>query len=251
MSSVKPAIQIKPVATNPYVNTVVKPVSNTKSWSDDTITAPVPKAKPVATNPYVNTVVKPVSNTKSWSDDTITSPVPKACKTKNDTWDTSPSEDDISISKPKPGPSILQKTQSFTPSNYLPESDSDMNSFETEIRRLDVKKPSTVENPVNKNIGSGYKVIGISEVQSPLSEDSSWTTSVPINKQPTSKGVANLIQKPKTDASTWDDSRPLSADLKKSNNSSGLSNLIQRVDTTGVENLTKIMDTIINSKKTQ
>ena len=97
MSIVKPATQKKPVATNPYVNTAIKPVSNTKSWSDDTITSPVPKATKtnlVTTNPYVNTVVKPVSNTKSWSDDTITSPVPKASKTKSDTWDTSPSEDE-------------------------------------------------------------------------------------------------------------------------------------------------------------
>ena len=38
-------------------------------------------------------------------------------------------------------------------------------------------------------------------------------------KQSTTKGVHNLIQKHKTDESTWDDSRPLSADLKKSKNS--------------------------------
>jgi hypothetical protein len=208
------------------------------------VVKPLSQTKPVTINPYVNTVVRPVSNTKSWSDDTITSPAPKVSRAKNDnTWDTSPSEDDVSVLKPKV-PSILQKTQPFVPStNYLTESDSENDSVETEIRRLDTKKPTAVANTVNKNTGTGYKVVGLSKVQSPLSDDSSWTTTpVPFNKETTKK-----VEKPKTDESTWDDSRPLSADIKKS----VLSNSSPRKDKAGVENLTSIIDTIMHSDKKQ
>ncbi len=90
---------------------------------------------------------------------------------------------------------------------------------------------------VNKQISNGYKVIGLTNVHSPLSDDSSWTTSpVPFNEELPSKGVHNLVQKPKTDESTWDDSRPLSADLKQSK---------------GVENLIKVTNTITDTNKKQ
>lgn len=218
--------------------------------------------RPATSNPYATAVLHPVSSTKSWSDDTITAPAPaklsqiKKQKTASDTWDTSPSDDDTNVSKPKSVLSNLQKTLTFAPAtNYRTSSISDDDSIETEIRKLDVQKPtagSAIEKLVNKQIGTGYKVIGLSDVQSPVNEDSSWTTSpVPDNKESNTKGIHHLVQKQNIDESTWDDSRPLSADLKKSNNSSVLSNLIQRVDTTGVENLTKIMDTIINSNKKQ
>jgi len=206
--------------------------------------------KPITSNVYVNTVLQPVSNTKSWSDDTITaSPIKKQEPPRDNSWDTSASDDNTNVPKRKHVSSNLQKTQPFLPStNNLTSSDSDNNSVETEIRRLDLQKPSNekgLENLVNKQIGNSYKVIGLSKVQSPLSEDSSWTTSPvpPFNKESTTKGIQNLVQQPKSDESTWDDSRPLSADLKVINSS--------KVSTTGIENLIRIMDTIIQSTKKQ
>ncbi len=104
--------------------------------------------------------------------------------------------------------------------------------METKIRKFDVPKPSN-ETDVNK-------VIGLSKTQSPISDDSSWTTSpVPFNEQLPTQGIQNLVHRIKSDDSTWDDdSRPLSTDVSKR-------------QTTGVENLTKIMDTIMQSNKKQ
>ncbi len=114
----------------------------------------------------------------------------------------------------------------------LTSSDSDDNSVETKIRKVDAQKPS-IETNTNKPIE-------LSKVQSPRSDDSSWTTSpIPFNEQLPPKGVQNLVQKVKSDDSTWDDdSRPLSTDVSKR-------------QTTGVDNLTKIMDTIMQSTKKQ
>lgn len=212
------------------------------------------KRPDTSSNPYVNTAVRPVSSAKSWSDDTITaSPIKKQEPKSTNSWDTSVSDDQTSISKPKKPTSNLQKTQPFSPStqNLTSSSDTDDNSVETEIRKLDIKKPTnetTVDNLVNKQISNGYKVIGLTNVHSPLSDDSSWTTSpVPFNEELPSKGVHNLVQKPKTDESTWDDSRPLSADLKTSKYSNDLS----KEKTTGVENLYKIIETIQHSDNKQ
>ncbi len=182
--------------------------------------------RPATSNPYATAVLHPVSSTKSWSDDTITAPAPaklsqiKKQKTASDTWDTSPSDDDTNVSKPKSVLSNLQKTLTFAPAtNYRTSSISDDDSIETEIRKLDVQKPtagSAIEKLVNKQIGTGYKVIGLSDVQSPVNEDSSWTTSpVPDNKESNTKGIHHLVQKQNIDESTWDDSRPLSSDLKQ------------------------------------
>jgi hypothetical protein len=203
------------------------------------------QAQPTSKNKPVNTVHQPISNAKSWSDDTITAPPKKKQELKsNNSWDTSASDDDLSASKQKPISSNLQKTKPLSPStNNLTSSDSDDNSVETKIRKLDIQKPSNeiiVENLVNKQITNNYKVIGLS------SEDSSWTTSpVPIDKELPTKGIHSLVQQKKTDESTWDDSRPLSADLKSSKKSKDLS----KKETPGVENLIKIMDTIIHSNK--
>jgi hypothetical protein len=200
----------------------------------------------------VNTVLQPVSNVKSWSDDTVSALPTKKQEPRSNSWDTSLSDDDATISKPKRVPSNLQRAQPFSPStNDLTSSDTDNNSVETEIRKLDIQKPS-IENLVNKQISNGYKVIGLPEAQSPLSDDSSWTTSlVPFNKESTTKGTQNLVLKPKIDESTWDDSRPLSADLKVRKNSDDLSSLLRSTDSSGVENLIKIVDTIIHSNKKQ
>jgi len=204
------------------------------------------QAQPTSKNKPVNTVHQPISNAKSWSDDTITvSPKKKQELKSNNSWDTSASDDDLSAFKQKPISSNLQKTKPLSPStNNLTSSDSDDNSVETKIRKLDIQKPSNeiiVENLVNKQITNNYKVIGLS------SEDSSWTTTspVPIDKELPTKGIHNLVQQKKTDESTWDDSRPLSVDLKSSKKSKDLS----KKETPGVENLIKIMDKIIHSNK--
>ena len=153
-----------------------------------------------------------------------------------------------------------------------------------------------IQNLVNPQIGNSYQVIPptpIATVQSPVSEDSSWTTSsVTGNQQPTAKEISSLVQQQplltkKPSEPTWDDdSRPLSADLKrtsfnsKSHISSSsddsdddqdkksativkspltggvLSNLVQtnirsteftEIKPTGIENLTRIIDTIMHT----
>ncbi|CAF3894666.1 unnamed protein product [Rotaria sp. Silwood1] len=72
------------------------------------------------------------------------------------------------------------------------------------------------------------------------------------NKETTTKGLNNVVeeqQQQKTDESTWDDSRPLSVDLKNSN-SIRTTNLSD-VQSKGIENFVKIMDTITHSYKKQ
>jgi hypothetical protein len=220
--------------------------------------------KPITSNPQF----QPASSTKSWSDDTITAALPKHPQTvkkvsKTDTWDSSSAaqsdDEDTDKIKPKKALSTLMQTQPFSPpTQHLSASESDNDSFETEIRKLDAPKPSPIQTLVNKQIGSGYHVIGPSEAQSPLSEDSSWTSSLPVNKQSTaSKGITTLVQQQPlhSNESTWDDSRPLSADLKQ--NSNGLSSLVQasmrpvEVPTTGIENLSKIIETIKHSNESR
>ncbi|CAF1186000.1 unnamed protein product [Adineta ricciae] len=232
--SVIPATQIKPSTTTMNTTVLHRTVSNTRSWSDDTITAPV---------------VPPL--TKSTALKKLISP--------NDSWSSLQSDDEESVSKPKSAISALQKTLPFSPTtNYRAHSDSEEDSVETEIRKLDLQKPSangsTVQTLVNKSIGNGYKVIGPSEVHSALSDDSSWTPSpAPITKEPTTKGVASLVQK--IDDSTWDDSRPLSVEPIEKSVGKSITNLVSNKPdlsepkSTGVENLTKMMASIMHPIK--
>ncbi|CAF4080579.1 unnamed protein product [Rotaria sp. Silwood2] len=228
----------------------IQPAFNRKD-SDNTSTSisneKLPKqVQPILekkSNIYVNTLPQQPSHTKSWSDDTITVPAAQIKKSEqhSETWDTSTSDDDnIVTSKPQHVSNILQKTLPFSPSkDDAIESDSDNNSVDTEIQKFDINKPSnetTIQKLVNNKIGNGYRVIGLTEIHSPVSEDSSWTiTSAKINKESikNTKGITNLIQQMKTDESTWDDSHQLSHSLKQSK---------------GIENLVKIMDTIVQTK---
>ncbi|UJR09774.1 hypothetical protein I4U23_014001 [Adineta vaga] len=228
--------QNKPIGTNANTTVLHQIVPNTKSWSDDTITAPHPIAKPSALKKQISP---------------------------DDTWNSSISDDDRNVIKPKSAISTLQKTLPFTPStNYQIHSDSaddddDEDSVETEIRKLDAQKTSTASTTqalVNTHIGSGYKVIGLTEAHSVLSDDSSWTPSPALgNKEPTTKGVRNLVQK--ADDSTWDDSRPLSIEPKEKSTVKSISSLVTNqpnlpeAKSTGVENLTKMMTSIIHPIK--
>jgi hypothetical protein len=198
------------------------------SKSVDKLVKPSSENKPT-------TVVKPVSNAKSWSDDTVSAPPAKKQEPRSNSWDTSISDDDddTNISKSKHPSTKLHKTQPFSASVInLSSSDTDDNSVDTKIRKVDIQKP-TNDTGVNK-------AIGLSKAQSPTSDESSWTTSpVPFNEELPTKGIQNLVKKIKSDDSTWDDdSRPLSVDLSKGQE-------------TGVENLIKIMDTIMHSNKKQ
>ena len=129
-------------------------------------------------------------------------------------------DDETGIYKPKHALSNLVQTQPLSPSTqHLTDSDSDNDSFETEIRRLDIGKPTTnatVQKLVQPSIGSGYKVIGPEEISSPASEGSSWTSPV---EPATNKTIYRLVQEQplvstKLSESTWDDSRPLSPEAK-------------------------------------
>lgn len=151
-----------------------------------------------------------LSSMKSWSDDTLSQP-PKPILTKkttdsSDRWDstsvTQSDDEDITISKPKAPEVNLQSTQPFPAA----ESDSDNESFETEIRRMDDEKHSTG--------ATGYKVIGPHDQVSQKSEpSSSWTS--PVKATSTSKVIQTLVTEaplfiPRDDESPWDDSRPMS-----------------------------------------
>jgi hypothetical protein len=254
------------------------------------VTQRTQQSKPFTSNLYTTPARQTVTSTRSWSDDTITAPprptqsIIKKSVSPDDTWNSSHSDEDFDARKPKSALSTLQKTLPFAPStNYGIDRDSDDDSPETEIRKLDTHKPvvgSTVQALVNKQVGNGYKVVGVNEVQSPVSDESSWTTSAPVHKEPINRGVQNLIQKPdesswttsallhkeptnrgvqnliqKPDDSTWDDSRPLSVDLNDKQTLKSVSNLVvhqpalPQAGTTGVENLTKMMASIMQRPK--
>ncbi|CAF1562232.1 unnamed protein product [Rotaria sp. Silwood1] len=230
---------------------------------------PILEKKPITSNIYVNTLPQQTSNTKSWSDDTITVPVTQIKKIErhSETWDTSTSEDDnINTSKPQHTSNILQKTLPFSPSkDDLTDSNSDNNSVNTEIRNFDINK-TVIQNLVNTKIGNGYRVIGPTKTQSPISDDSSWTTtSVKMNKESTinTKGITNLVQQIKKDESTWDNSHSLTTNLKQTKD---IENRIQQIKTEestwddsqvlshsskqskGIDNPVKIMDTNVHIK---
>lgn len=201
---------------------------------------------------YINTAFQPASNTKSWSDDTITAPVIPIKKSEpiSDTWDTSTSEDSKIIPKPKPTSDILHKTLPFSPTKEVStDSASDSDSVDTEIRTSTKHKPLNQTTIQNTKVGSGYKIIGATDAPTPVSEDSSWTTA----SQRMNKGIENLVVKPKSDESTWTDTQMMTSNnLKQSKHSDDLSNYDRsKVQPTGVENLFKIIDSITQMKKTQ
>jgi len=184
------------------------------------------------------------------------------------------------------GTAMFTTTPTPTNEKFHP-SDSDEDSIEMAVQKLNSQKASSgIQNLINQQIGNSYKVsqpTSFPNAQSPLSEESSWTTSsAGLNKQSTTKGISSLVQQQpllskKSTEPTWDDSRPLSADLKRtsiiSSSSDGsdvdevkksstivkspftnsvLSNIVQtniqptETKTTGVENLMKIIDTIMH-----
>lgn len=214
--------------------------------SDNTSTS-ISVKKPVqpSSQPKATTVSQLVSNVKSWSDDTTSAPPikPKA-EPRSNSWDTSVSDDeDATLSKSKEPPKSLPKPLTLSTSiiNVSSSDTDDDNSVDTEIRKLDLDKslPSKgIENLVNKSVGGGYKVVGISEVQSPVSEDSSWSTSlVPFNQSAPAKPAQTIVQ---ADDSTWDDdSRPLSTHLSP--------RVTTATTATGVENLMKIINDVKQS----
>lgn len=168
-----------------------------------------PVAAAIATVPNKPTISKLVSDSKSWSDDTTLPSPRKSAGAKLNSWDTSTSDDDFSEDKPNKTVTNLVTTQPFAPpADISSSSDSENNSVSTEIRKIDTsnKKPTT----------NTYQVIGINEVQSPRSEDSSWTTSPVPFAQPLPPTTT------KDDDSTWNDSK-------------------------GVDKLVKMIDTIIDS----
>ena len=149
---------------------------------------------------------------------------------------------------------------------------------------------NVVQSLVNKQIGGSYgsqPATSFPNAQSPTSEHSSWSSSsIGVNKDSTTtKGISSLVQQQplltgkKSNEPTWDDSRPLSADLKRTSiltdssdesyfdddgksativkspyTTPTLSNLVQQniqptePKSTGVENLTKIFDSIMHAK---
>ena len=202
------------------------------------------------------------------------------------------------FSKPHPLPT-LNGTSMFTTTTTTPtkqtfdETTSDEDSIEAAVQRLNTQKAAGgIQNIVNKQVGNTFQLPSqttIPSIRSPVSEESSWSTAsvTPGKKVSSTKGVQSLIQQQplltkKSSEPTWDDSRPLSADLKRNSFSSKtrsstssdesdldeekksstivkspftnniLSNLVQTniqptetKTTGGIENLTKMMETIM------
>ncbi len=289
-----------------------KPLVGPNLIAGPTVSSP---QKNVTLDSLINSLPQPqplVSSSTSWThDSTFThqreQPITQAKKI--DRWDdsstTQSDDDDTGVYRtnvppptfPKPQP--LNGTAMFTTTPTKDDSDdskSDEDSIEAAVQKLNTQKAAAgIENLVNKQIGNTYKLpqqISIPNVQSPLSEDSSWTaSSSTLNKESTTKVVHPLVLQPpllskKSTEPSWDDSRPLSADLKRSTNisnnqdltssdesdadedkkqstivkspftNSAISDLVSKniqstqfsdSETTGVENLTKIIETIMFS----
>jgi hypothetical protein len=278
--------------------------------------------KNVTINSLVNSLPQPqpiASNSGSWThESTFThqreQPVKQAKRIEQ--WDNSSTtqsdDDDAGIYRTKPVTTSLPKPQTLSTLNGTTmftttqaahassdDSKSDEDSIEAAVQKLNTQKAAGgIQNLVNQQIVSSYKSpqqTSILNAQSPINEDSSWSTtsSAKINKESTTKGIYSLVQQQpllnkKPSEPSWDDSRPLSADLIRSSNiskpqsssnsddsdvdqdnksstivkspytNSALSHLVGKniqptefteTKTTGVENLTKIIDTIMNSSK--
>lgn len=137
-----------------------------------------------------------------------------------------------------PNPQTLNNSAMFTTTttttmatrinNQSDDSESDEDSIEAAVQKLNTQKAAGgIKNVLNKQIGNSFQISQTppkSNTQSPLSEDSSWTaSSATLNKDSATKGVQSLIQQQplltkKPSEPTWDDSRPLSADLKRNTN---------------------------------
>lgn len=149
--------------------------------------------------------------------------------------DDSESRRDAMRSAPPP-PAVFQQTQPFpllngttmfTPSHMqqdpmMASKSDDEDSIEKLVADIYRQPASTgVESLVNRNVALATKPA--QPMVSPREEESSWSTSsIAANHGPANSGVgirALVQQQPltvrKSADSTWDDSRPLSADLKK------------------------------------
>ena len=260
----------------------------------------------VAVNALVNALppADPLaSSSNSWSRDPSTT-IKRAAKAQD--WDTSSDtqsdDEDTGVFKPKLMANSNQQGQPFANLNgtsmFVPaspgthrgadRSDDEDDSIEMAIRKSSTQPASNgVHNAAAQSTGFDYKVAQSTiapALHSPIGDESSWSTSsVTANTQSPTKGISALIsQQPlvekKSNASTWDDSRPLSEDLKQNASSSDesdtdravkaativrvptaangtLSNLVatsvRPTETTGVENLTKMMEAMRRSSPAQ
>jgi hypothetical protein len=194
-------------------------------------------------NSLINSLPKPEltgSNSNSWAQDTSQihkqdHTVKKAERIEH--WDdsstTQSDDDDTGIYRIKPPLTnypnqdkapALNGTAMFTttPTKYsVNDSKSeDEDSIEAAVQKFNTQKASGgVQNLVNQQIGKNFIIpqqSSIPDLQSPRSEASSWSTSsVTANK-----GINSLVQQQpilakKTNDTSWDDSRPLSADLNR------------------------------------
>ncbi|CAF2385966.1 unnamed protein product [Rotaria sp. Silwood2] len=271
--------------------------------------------KNVTISSLVHSLPQPESNSNSWTYDKSSihkqeSNVTQAKRidSSDDTTLSHSDDDDDNIRssyRPKTPSTILPKLPTLnntavfatTRSNEkIDNTDSDEDSIEAAVRQMNTQKSSLgIQNLVNSQIGNNFKAsqqTPISTVQSPISEDYLYTTSsIGSKKESTTTGINALFQhnpllSKKTSGSTWDDSRPLSADLERnsiksknrvtsdSNDSDtdqgeqlativkapvkggAIANLVQtsirpteltETKSTGVENLLKIMNDIQNS----
>lgn len=201
-------------------------------------------ASPVKKNVTISALVdtkqhlQPIPSTaSSWSHDTasIHKPEQVVKAKKVDSWDddissTTQSDDDTGVYRTKPTLTTLPNpppTFLTTPRKESAlDSNSDEDSIEAAVLKHSIQKPpSGIESLVNKQIGNNYQIPQQKPIpgpQSPMSEGSTWSeSSTPSQKELPTKGISSLIQQQpilsqKASELTLDDSRPLSADLKRS-----------------------------------
>ena len=226
--------------------------------------------KPSTINAVVNALPQPTSsNSNSFPYDSTYPNQPIKQARKIDSFadsSTSQSDDDTGVYNIKPPqtqqlPSLngttmftTMPTPIITNHRNFDDSKSDDDSIEAALKQnLNKPNPSNgTQNLVNKQIGNGYKFSqppSIPNPQSPLSDESSWTqsSSVTINK-----GIQALVQQQplltkKSSEHTWDDSRPLSADLKRTSIISNSQQSTHSDDTDDDDDNDKKSSTIVKS----
>lgn len=212
---------------------------NTHFPGNHPVGQPSSPKKNVTINALVNALPHPepvdsVSN--SWTYDKSSSykkdPIVKPANRVERSDDTSDaeSENDSHPFRPKQKPGPFQPPPQFNVATLFPiaqkkesESHSESeDSIEAALQELNTQKASLgVQNLVNQQIGSSFKPTQQPpkpNLQSPTSEDYLWSSSSRVSNKEQPQGISALIKNQpligkKPNAPTWDDSRPLSADL--------------------------------------
>ena len=261
------------VGANPLVKPPVTSSAPKKSVTIDALVTALPQ--PAPTDSASNSWSQQLNAPKSVHDQTI-----RQAKKVEDWASSSTSHSDtddsssIGEKKVRTPPLGFQQTQPFSALNgtsmftttasptkqQLDDSRSEEDSIEAAVQKFYKKSPSEgIQGLVNRQMApnpASHPSVSVlhSVVQSPVADDSAWSTSsVGGNQAAPNKAINALInQQPllskKPSESTWDDSRPLSADLKGDSFRSKRSSSASSSSTRGDDDDDRMKQTVINTK---